>query len=94
MALDKAVLNQLRKYAAAFREARDRGASESDTVMFLVKFFEEFLEFDSFKGEISKELPIKDKYCDIALKIDGIVRILVEANSPLKNPRTHLFLGA
>lgn len=78
MGLDKAVSNQLRKYAAAFREARDRGANESDTIMYLVKFFEEVLEYDSLKGEISKELAIKDKYCDIALKIDGTVRILVE----------------
>lgn len=81
MALDKTVLNQLRRFATAFREARDRGANESDTVMFLVKFFEEVLEYDSLKGEISKELEIKDRYCDVALKIDGTVRILVEGKS-------------
>lgn len=81
MPVDKAVLNQLRKYATAFREARDRGATESDTVMFLVKFLEEILCYDSFKGEISKELAIKDKYCDIALKLDGTVRILIEAKA-------------
>jgi hypothetical protein len=39
MGMDKAVLNQLRKYSDAFREARDRGANEADTVMYLVKFF-------------------------------------------------------
>lgn len=81
MANDKAALNQLRRFAAAFREARDRGCNESDTVMFLVKFFEEVLEYDSLKGEISKELAIKDRYCDIALKIDGTVRILVEGKA-------------
>ncbi len=81
MALDKAVSAVLRKYANAFQEARERGANESDTVMFLVKFFEEVLEYDSLKGEISKELCIKDKYCDIALKIDGAVRILVEGKA-------------
>ncbi|MGQ0635178.1 MAG: type I restriction enzyme HsdR N-terminal domain-containing protein [Planctomycetaceae bacterium] len=81
MAVEKAVLNLLRKYAAAFREARDRGANESDTVMYLVKFFEEVLDYDSLKGEISKELAIKDRYCDIALKIDGTVRILVEGKA-------------
>jgi hypothetical protein len=81
MALDKAVSNQLRKYAAAFREARDRAANESDTVMYLVKFFEELLEYESLKGEISKELAIKERYCDIALKIDGTVRILVEGKA-------------
>lgn len=81
MALDKSVSNQLQKFAVAFREARDRGANESNTIMYLVKFFEEVLEYDSLKGEISKELAIKDRYCDIALKIDGTVRILVEGKA-------------
>ena len=81
MALDKSAANQLNRFAVAFREARDRGANESDTVMYLVKFFEEVLGYDSLKGEISKELSIKDKYCDIALKIDGSVRILVEGKA-------------
>lgn len=81
MAVEKPVLNQLRKYATAFRDARERGANESDTVMYLVKFFEEVLGYDSLKGEISKELAIKDRYCDIALKIDGTVRILVEGKA-------------
>jgi len=79
--MDKTVLNQLRKYADAFREARDRGANESDTVMFLVKFFEEVLGYESLKGEISKEVCIKEKYCDVALKIEGTVRILVEGKA-------------
>lgn len=33
------------------------------------------------KGEISKELAIKDRYCDVALKVDGAVRVLVEAKA-------------
>ena len=81
MGLEKTVLNQLRKFSPAFREARDRGANESDTVMYLVKFFEEVLGYDSLKGEISKELAIKERYCDIALKIEGTVRILVEGKA-------------
>jgi hypothetical protein len=81
MALDKTVSNQLGRFATAYREARDRGANESDTVMFLIKFFEDVLGYDSFKGEISKELAVKDKYCDIALKIEGTVRILVEGKA-------------
>jgi|CXWL01.1.fsa_nt_gi hypothetical protein len=81
MAIDKATQNLLSRFATAFREARDRGANESDTVMFLVKFFEEVLGYDSLKGEISKELAIKDRYCDIALKIEGAVRVLVECKA-------------
>jgi hypothetical protein len=49
--------------------------------MYLVKFFEEVFGYDSLKGEISKELSIKDRYCDIALKIDGEVKLLVEAKA-------------
>lgn len=81
MALPKELKQQLQRFATAFREARDRGANESDTVMYLVKFFEEVLEYDALKGEISKEQSIKDRYCDVALKIDGTVRLLVEAKA-------------
>jgi predicted type IV restriction endonuclease len=81
MGIDRHTSNQLERFATAFREARERGANESDTVMYLVKFFEDVLGYDSLKGEISKELAIKDRYCDIALKIDGVVRILVEAKA-------------
>jgi hypothetical protein len=49
--------------------------------MYLVKFFEEVLDYDSLKGEISKEHCIKDRYCDIAIKIDGTVRLLVECKA-------------
>jgi hypothetical protein len=81
MSVEKTILNQLKKFALAFREARDRGANEADTVMFLVKFFEELLGYDSLKGEISKELQIKERYCDLALKIDGTVHVLVECKA-------------
>jgi hypothetical protein len=81
MALDKKLTTTLKKYAQVFKEARERDANESDTVMYLTKFFEEALEYDSLRGEISKELAIKDRYCDIAIKIDGEIELLVEAKS-------------
>jgi len=81
MTIGKDLLQSLTRFATAFREARDRGANESDTVMYLVKFFEDVLGYDSLKGEISKELAIKDRYCDIALKVDGSVRLLVECKA-------------
>jgi hypothetical protein len=62
--IPKDILNKLSVFATAFREARDRGANESDTVMYLVKFFEDVLGYESLKGEISKEFSIKERYCD------------------------------
>lgn len=81
MALEKAMALKLARFATAFREARERGANESDTVMYLVKFFEEVLGYDALKGEISKEVQVKDRFCDIALKIEGAVRVLVEVKA-------------
>jgi hypothetical protein len=80
-AIPKETMNRLALFATAFREARERGANESDTVMYLVKFFEEILGYESLKGEISKEFTIKDRYCDLALKTDGIPRVLVECKA-------------
>jgi hypothetical protein len=81
MAMDKKVSALLKKYAQVFKEAKERDANESDTVMYLTKFFEEVLEYDSLKGEISKEVTVKDRFCDIALKIDGDIEVLVEAKA-------------
>lgn len=81
MSIPRATLNRLKRYAQAFQDARSHGENESNTVMYLVKFFEDVLGYDSLKGQISKELAIRDRYCDIALKPDGNVRVLVEAKA-------------
>jgi hypothetical protein len=81
MGLDKSIQAQLKRFADAFKEARERGANESDTVMYLVKFFEDVLGFDSLKGELSKEVAIKDRYCDMAVKLEGEIQLLVEAKA-------------
>lgn len=81
MALDKQTAFQLDRFATAFRDARERGANESDTVMYLIKFFEDVLGYDPLRGEISKELSVKDRYCDVGLKIDGEVKLLVEVKA-------------
>jgi hypothetical protein len=81
MAVDKAMASKLARYAQIFKDARERGANESDTVMYLVRMFEDILGFDSLANEISKEVSIKDKYCDFCTKIDGEIEYLVEAKS-------------
>ena len=81
MPIEKAILQKLVRYAQVFREARERNANESDTVMYLVKFFEDVLGYDSLAGEISKEVAIKERYCDFGIKLDGSYRFLVEAKA-------------
>jgi hypothetical protein len=81
MDLDKHTLQKLTKYAQVFKDARDRGANESDTVLYLVKFFEDVLAYDSLAGEISKEVSIKDRYCDFGVKLNSEIKLLVEVKS-------------
>jgi len=81
MKLYKSTLNKLKKFSKVFKEARDRDANESDTVMYLIKFFEEVFGFNSLAGEISKEVSIKDRYCDFAIKQGEEIKYLVEAKA-------------
>lgn len=68
----------LKKYIPILREARDANKNEADTLMIVTKFLEDVLNYDVFK-EISREFQVKDRYCDLALKIDGQPRALLEA---------------
>lgn len=81
MAVSKSVQRQLTRFVEAFADARKRRANESDTVMYLIKFFEEVLGYDSLQGQITKELAIQNKFCDIALQPEGEPRVLVEAKA-------------
>jgi hypothetical protein len=70
----------LKKFAKLFAEAREGDLNEADTVLRLCRFFEEVLGYDGLT-DISREAEMKRKYVDICLKIDGRVRILVEAKA-------------
>ncbi len=80
MALDKTTKKALQQYAKVFHNARQQNTPEADTVTFLTRFFSDVLGYDVFT-EITKEYQIKDRYCDIALKISGEIRLLVEAKA-------------
>ena len=81
MSIDKSTQSILEKYAKVFKEARERGVNESDTVMYLVKMFGEVLGYDSLAGEISKEVAIRDRYCDFCVKIEGEIEYIIEVKS-------------
>ena len=79
--MDKELKKKISTYAQIFKEAQDTGKKEANIVMYIVQFLKDALKYDIFK-EISKEYQIKDKYCDIAIKIDGQVAMLIEAKQP------------
>lgn len=70
----------LKKFLPHLLAAKDDNLNESGTVQHLVKLFEDVLEYDPL-SEITREMEIKDKYVDMALKLDGKIRLLVEAKA-------------
>ena len=78
MAVD--IRKSLKKFLPHLIKAREENLNEADTVQRIIKVFEEVFGYDPL-GEISRECQIRDKYVDIALKIDGAIRFLVEVKS-------------
>lgn len=70
----------LKKYLPHLLKAAEDNLNEADTVQRLIKVFEDVLGYDALE-EISREASVKDKFVDVALKVDGTTRVLVEAKS-------------
>jgi len=78
--MDRAIKKQLLHYAQVFTDGRQRNANEADTVMYIVRFLTDVLGYDLFK-DVTKEFQVRERYCDVALKIDGEVKILIEVKA-------------
>lgn len=78
MAVD--IRRPIKKFLRHLLKAQEENLNEAGTVQRLVKVFEEVLGYDAMT-EITREKQVKDKYVDIAIKIDGAVRLLVEAKA-------------
>ena len=74
------VKRSLKKFLPHLLQAKADALNEADTVQRIIKVFESVLGY-SLLSEITRESNIKDKYVDLAIKIDGRIRILVEVKS-------------
>jgi len=78
MAVD--VRKPLKKFIPHLVAARDQNLNEADIVVRLIKVLEDVLGYDGL-SEITREMNLKDKYVDLAVKVDGTVKFLIEAKS-------------
>jgi predicted type IV restriction endonuclease len=78
MAVD--VRKPLKKFIPHLIAARDQNLNEADIVVRLIKVLEDVLGYDGL-SEITREMNLKDKYVDLAVRIDGTVKFLIEAKS-------------
>lgn len=70
----------LKKLQAVVQSAKTRDVNESDTVVIITGIFEEILGYNRYT-EITTEHSIRGTYCDLALLIDGQLKLLVEAKA-------------
>src|ERR1051326_2349836 len=70
----------LKRFQPIVESARTRDINESDTVVLMTGILSEILGFDKY-ADITTELAIRGTFCDLALKIDGKLWLLVEAKA-------------
>jgi len=74
------LIEGIKKYRTVVKRVQGSDINESDTVTVLVDILSEVFGYDKYT-EITSELAIKKTYCDLAIKLEGDIKLLVEAKS-------------
>ncbi|EKO49813.1 type I restriction enzyme R protein N-terminal domain protein [Leptospira kirschneri str. 200803703] len=67
----------VKKFQPILTSAKARDVNESDTVVIITDLLSEVFGYDKY-SEITTEHVIKKTFCDLAIKIDGKVKLLIE----------------
>jgi hypothetical protein len=78
MAID--IRRDLKNILPHLKKAQEDNLNEADTILRIIKVLEQVLGYDGLT-EITREQQIKDKYADIAVRIDGSIKFLIEAKA-------------
>lgn len=70
----------LKQFAPVLQAQRDRDVSEADTVTLVKDVMSAMLGFDKY-AELTSEHQIRGTYCDLAVKLDGKLRLLIEVKA-------------
>ena len=64
----------LKKYKRILTKAQSQDINESDTVTIITDILQDIFGYDKY-SEITSEFAIKKTFCDLAIKIDGNVKL-------------------
>lgn len=70
----------LRRFAPILSAQRDRDVSEADTVTLVKDLLSDLFGYDKY-AEVTSEHSIRGTYCDLAIKIEGKLRLLLEVKA-------------
>ena len=71
---------QIRRFQKILKSARDRDINEADTVVIVRDMLADLFGYDKFT-EITSEYAIKGTFCDLAIKLDGKIKFLIEVKA-------------
>ncbi len=70
----------LKKFQSIVSSARTKDINESDTVVIITDILSDLFGYDKY-SEITSEQAVKKTFCDLAIKIDGKVRFIIEVKA-------------
>lgn len=70
----------LKKYQTIITDQKARDVNESDTVVIVTDVLQDIFGYDKFK-EITSEHSIRGSFCDLAIKLDEKLRLLIEVKA-------------
>ena len=71
---------QLSVFQKILRDAKDRDVNESDTVTIITDMLADLFGFDKYT-EVTSEQAIRGTYCDLAVRIEGAIKYLIEVKA-------------
>ena len=74
------LIKEIGKYQRVLQTAKDRDVNESDTVTIITDMLAGIFGFDKYT-EITSEQAIRGTYCDLAVKLDGKIKYLIEVKA-------------
>lgn len=72
--------DELKKYKKILIKAQSQDINESDTVMIITDLLQDVFGYDKF-SDITSEYAIKKTFCDLAIKVNDEVKLLIEVKS-------------
>ncbi len=74
------IANGLKRFQPILQAAKTRDVNESDTVVIVTDLLQEIFGYDKY-SDLTSEHMIRSTFCDLALKIDGELAVLIEVKA-------------
>jgi predicted type IV restriction endonuclease len=84
------LVKETRRFQRILKAAKDRDINESDTVLIITDMLSNVFGFDKY-SDVTSEYAIRSTFCDLAVKLEGDVKYLIEVKAiGLDLKETHL----